>query len=439
MPTINLRSQYLSAVIKNVRTFLHKRLGCGKSFLIFRKLVNVMVRLFHLQELCLRLMGHNAVSKEASGEGGRGGRGGRRVLSFKHVVSLLLVASAQYPMVSYTIYNRDDMELVTACLSVVFTNMLTVIKIITFLVYKQDFWQMMQNFREMYSQSQSTDNKYVSKANKLACWLGRAYCISCCFTGLYFMLDPIVKFMLAKHRGVVYIRELPMPMKFPFNDATSPGYEVAFAYTISVTIVVVCYASAVDGLFISFAIHLRAHFQALQYAIRTTSYGNKDGRDLLGQEQEQQQHLLIAVVNYHVLLLSLANKLCLIYMPIVFGQFVITSLQVGVIIYQIVTHMSSIMALLVYLSFLGSILLQLFIYCYGGEIIKVESVMVSVAVQLSDWHRAVPKQRRSLALIMLRAQHQALIKAGFYEASLANFMAICRAALSFITLIQSIE
>ncbi|XP_017846321.1 odorant receptor 82a [Drosophila busckii] len=373
-----------------------------------------MVRLFQLQEQCLRVMGHNMVVEPLT-------------LSLKHIASLAFVLSAQYPLVSYALHNRDDLELITAGLSVVFTNMLTVIKISTFLAYKQDYWRMIQGFRQMYLQSRRLQHcgyDYVTPANKLATKLGKAYFFSCGFTGLYFMLTPIVMIISSNWRGVSVARELPMPMKFPFNDTVSPGYECGYVYTMIVTIVVVLYASAVDGLFISFAINLRAHFQTLQDTIVQAATDSVQ---------------LIDAINYHVLLLDMSQRLRLIFMPIVFGQFFITSLQVGVIIYQIVTHMDSVMSLLVYFSFFGSIMLQLFLYCYGGEIIKVESLQVGVAVQLSDWHLATPKQRRSLAFIMQRAQREMIIKAGFYEASLANFVAICRAALSLITLIQSIE
>ncbi|XP_034487646.1 odorant receptor 82a-like [Drosophila innubila] len=384
-----------------------------------------MGRLFQLQEICLRVMGH---SMESSDE---------RALTpgLKHVASLLLVISAEYPLMSYVIYNRDDMELITACLSVAFTNLLTVIKISTFLVYKQNFWQMMHSFRQMYSKSQQSlevvGYGYVERANKLAAFLGKAYCISCAVTGLYFMLAPIVKIITSSWRGVVYIRELPMPMKFPFNDIDSPGYEFGFIYTVFVTIAVVLFASAVDGLFISFAINLRAHFQALQQRIHELTFD-------LNQEQAVQQQIT-QVVQYHVQLLNLGKQLRITYTPIVFGQFLITSIQVGVIIYQILTHMDSIMSLLVYFSFFSSIMLQLFLYCYGGELIKIESLQVGVAVQLADWNLATPKQRRSLAFIMHRSQREMLIKAGFYEASLANFLAIFRAAMSFIAVIQSVE
>lgn len=108
----------------------------------------------------------------------------------------------------------------------------------------------------------------------------------------------------------------------------SPGYEVGFIYTFFATVGVVLYASAVDGLFISFAINLRAHFQELQMQIEQLAFDRTE---------RHVQRQLIQVVEYHVQLLGLAKELRLIYTPIVFGQFFITSIQVGVIIYQIMT------------------------------------------------------------------------------------------------------
>ncbi|KAH8354538.1 hypothetical protein KR084_000903 [Drosophila pseudotakahashii] len=380
-----------------------------------------MARLFQLQENCLRAMGHSDDVDSTE----------HRALGLKHISSLLFVISAQYPLISYVVYNRNDMEKVTACLSVVLTNMLTVIKITTFLANRLSFWEMIRLFRNMDEQSsQRKETLYVAEANKLASFLGKAYCLSCGLTGLYFMLGPIVKIVGSSWQGTTYDRELPMPMKFPFNDLDSPGYEVCFLYTILVTVVVVAYASAVDGLFISFAINLRAHFQTLHWKIANEEFALSE---------KQFQARLKSIVDYHVLLLFLSSKLRAIYTPTVFGQFVITSLQVGVIIYQLVTNMDSVMDLLLYASFFGSIMLQLFIYCYGGEIIKAESLQIDTAVRLSNWYLASPNLRRSLSLIILQSQKEVLIRAGFFVASLANFVGICRTALSLITLIKSIE
>lgn len=53
-----------------------------------------------------------------------------------------------------------------------------------------------------------------------------------------------------------------------------------------------------------------------------------------------------------------------------------------------------------------------------------QSLKVDIAVRLSDWHLASATLRKSLAFIILRSQREVLIKAGFYEASLANFVAV---------------
>jgi len=102
----------------------------------------VMARHFQLQENCLRAMGHSDNVDSTK----------NRAFSLKHISSLLFVISAQYPLISYVVYNRNDMEKVTACLSVVLTNMLTVIKITTFLVKRLEFWKMIRLFRKMHEQ-----------------------------------------------------------------------------------------------------------------------------------------------------------------------------------------------------------------------------------------------------------------------------------------------
>ena len=62
--------------------------------------------------------------------------------------------------------------------------------------------------------------------------------------------------------------------------------------------------------------------------------------------------------------------------------------------------------------------------------------MVGVSVQLSNWYNLKPSHRRMLALLMLRSQREAIIKAGFYEASLANFMAVISS--NFISFISTV-
>lgn len=87
------------------------------------------------------------------------------------------------------------------------------------------------------------------------------------------------------------------------------------------------HATSVDGLFVSFTTNLRGHFQALQYFIETNTFNKSEAR---------LQKELRFYVEYHVRLLGLAQSVQRIFKPIIFGQFLMTSLQVCVIIYQLV-------------------------------------------------------------------------------------------------------
>ncbi|XP_013102265.1 odorant receptor 82a [Stomoxys calcitrans] len=382
-----------------------------------------MIDLFARQRQCLVIMGHHFVRDKS--------RLLQQWRNIKYVGVLLLVMSAQGPMINYTIYHIDDLQLATASLSISFTNVLTVIKITTFLLYKWRFVALTRKLETMYQELQEDKAKEELEAsNRYATTLVKIYYMSVSSTGMYFMVAPILKMLWSKLRGTQLDIELPMPMRFPFDFESSPGYEVCYIYTGLVTLAVVMYAVAIDGLFLSFTINLVAHLKILQHYIKTNTFKKSD--------QELQSDVSF-YVRYHNIILDLYKEIRDVYAPIVFGQFLMTSLQVCVIVYQMVTHINTYLVFVINSTFLCSILLQLFIYCYGGEILKVESLMVGISVQLSNWYNLKPTHRRMLCLLMQRSQREAIIKAGFYEASLANFMAILRAALSYITLIQSIE
>lgn len=115
--------------------------------------------------------------------------------------------------------------------------------------------------------------------------------------------------------------------RFSFDAESLPGYAFGYVYTGVVTLAVVMYAAATDGLFVSFTINLVAHLQILQSSIKDNKFLKPD---------EEQHKELKGFIKYHNVILDLYNEVRDIYSPIVFGQFLMTSLQVCVIVYQMV-------------------------------------------------------------------------------------------------------
>lgn len=83
---------------------------------------------------------------------------------------------------------------------------------------------------------------------------------------------------------------------------------------------------------------------------------------------------------------------------------------------------------IVVITFGLTIVIQLFIYAYGGQLVKDKSSSVAdLLYQLDD----------DLIMVIKRAQKATVIKTVFYEADLPTFTTIFRTAASLITLLRS--
>ncbi|XP_055852579.1 odorant receptor 82a-like [Episyrphus balteatus] len=344
---------------------------------------------------------------------------------------IVLVISCLHPIASFAIYNKNNIDKVTAGMSLIFIVILNSTKMATFLVNKRKFLEVMAELKDMWkNNSDVTARRRLKEVNTFSDRMVNSYFYAMIWSTTYFLASPLMKLAWAKITNQPFVRQWITPMRFIFDAETPPYYEFAIIYTSCVSIPVVVHLLAIDGLFVSFTANLCAHFMILQHNIETNEFT----------ENNSIIHMQISsFVKYHIKILEVASKIYEAYKPIIFGQFVMTSLQVCVIVYQITTHMDSYVVLITNVLFLLTVLIQLLIYCYGGEIVKLESLNVGTSVQLTKWYRLQPKYQKMLCLIMMRSQKAFIMRVGFYDASLASFMLIIKAASSYITLIQSLE
>lgn len=75
-----------------------------------------------------------------------------------------------------------------------------------------------------------------------------------------------------------------------------------------------------------------------------------------------------------------------------------------------------------------AIIIQLFVYSFGGQQIMDKSLSVTLEIYQAD---------RDNRFIVLRTMKPVKIRAGFYHASLPTFRAILSSAASLITLLKS--
>jgi len=133
-------------------------------------------------------------------------------------------------------------------------------------------------------------------------------------------------------------------------------------------------------------------------------------------------------VDQHQKLLTLVEDLNNFYKPVVFTQFLVTSMLLCVLGFQLVMHETFFQKMCA--AFFGlSVTIQLFFYAYGGQLITDKSSSVADLLYDTD---------KDLVLIIARAQKPTFIEAGIYKATSGTFRAIMSSACSLITLLQSL-
>jgi odorant receptor len=132
-------------------------------------------------------------------------------------------------------------------------------------------------------------------------------------------------------------------------------------------------------------------------------------------------------IKRHQELLDLVETINKLYAPIILAQFLIASMLLCVLGFQIVMFKSILKKVVV--AFFGlAMIIQLFVYTYGGQLVMDKSVLVADELYQTD---------KDLIICITRAHKASVIKSGFYEASSATLTSILSSAGSLITLLQS--
>lgn len=129
----------------------------------------------------------------------------------------------------------------------------------------------------------------------------------------------------------------------------------------------------------------------------------------------------------HGKLLNLSKTLCHLVKPVIFVQFVISSMLLCVLAVQLVVHDSFIKRLHA-ASFGFSVIIQLFVYSFGGQLIMDKSS--SVADDFYEFDR-------DFTIIIPCSRRPVKVTAWFYEATLPTFSSILSSTASLFTILKS--
>ncbi|XP_055383205.1 odorant receptor 13a [Condylostylus longicornis] len=277
---------------------------------------------------------------------------------------------------------------------------------------------------------------------------------------------PIVELLFLNSE----LDEKPFPYKMIFfYDAQKPIYRYVLTYifTAMAGVAVVTTLFAEDSLFGYFVNHCCGQFQILGeevakvmprgYENSLKKYGSNGLTEAL--VQREYNYELHKIAKRHSTLIEFCDKLDKFYSPIMLANFLISSVLICMVGFQIVTGKMFIGDLLKFIVYIISSCSQLFVLCWNSDALIQNSLEISWNFYSCNWEggtfeidEETPKQNlqrfyypggaifnKKLTFMIMRSQKPCKITAmKFSVVSLQSFRAIMGTSMSYFTLLQSL-
>ncbi|KAL0883468.1 hypothetical protein ABMA27_016840 [Loxostege sticticalis] len=236
--------------------------------------------------------------------------------------------------------------------------------------------------------------------------------------------------------------ELPTRAWYPYDTTTSPGYEITSLHQV----VAVCIGAAVnvsvDTVVTALLAQCCCRLKLLSACLKMLGDGmltNNQGMFKQDQEVDIKANIR-SCIQQHQAVLEAADLLQEHFSSPILAQFTVSMVIICVTAYQLAFESSNTIALLAMACYFTCMTLQVFLYCYQGHELSVESGNVGAAVYESPWYKMSLPLRRDLLMLMMRSQRLAKLTAGgFTTLSLNAFMAIIKTSYTLFTVLQQTE
>lgn len=117
-------------------------------------------------------------------------------------------------------------------------------------------------------------------------------------------------------------------------------------------------------------------------------------------------------------------------------QFIVIAIDVGTVMCGLILYVDTAQDRLYYISFIITLALEIFPTCYYGSQVEDHFARLHYAVFSSNWVDQSMNYRKNAIIFAERTQrHPKLLAGNFIPIALTTFLANCKAAYSFFTLI----
>ncbi|NP_001159625.1 olfactory receptor 57 [Bombyx mori] len=253
----------------------------------------------------------------------------------------------------------------------------------------------------------------------------------------FFVAFTIICWFMGENTSTFFIRS-----KYPFNELKSPGREFAFVHQCIVVIFTGSFDFNVDIIIISLVAVCRCRLKLVALSLRNLCLDipmNK--RNLITSDEEKViTERLRNIISQHKRALDAAEAIKHYLSGALLVQLMVSIVVICTTAYQLAVKKSTTMQSLTMAGYLFGTSLEVFLFCYQGEFLRESSEEIADAAYECPWYTLTRPLKKTLLIIMTRAQRPATLTAGgFVTLDITEYMAIMKASYSFFTVLQQVS
>ncbi|XP_053609837.1 odorant receptor Or1 [Plodia interpunctella] len=313
---------------------------------------------------------------------------------------------------------------------ILFSNLVLGIKMYNLVIRADEIRGLVDEMDRRLRDAKGDDEIAIIKSmDKLTMWQLYVYCFAS-FNTVYGLAISVRK------------PYLPLPARYPFESTISPAYEIVYTHQVSAITLGATINMSLDTLVTTLMAQCCCRFQLLALALSKLCQGLSTTEKMMLSEEDDQIALtrLRSCIDEHREALLNASQIQNNFSLPIFFQLSISSFVICVTAYQLAFEEMVIVRLWSLISYLISMTTQVFLYCYHGNELSLQSAKISTSAYHSSWYTCSARLRRTTLMLMVRSVRVVYVKAGGLTIlSLATFMGIIKASYSFFTVLQTVQ
>ncbi|KAH8370122.1 hypothetical protein KR093_002215 [Drosophila rubida] len=353
----------------------------------------------------------------------------------KTILMMSSLAAVQPMIIVFSLRNVENLDNLTDGVGSLLINLLALLKFGIIVWLRNDLKRLVVKFRTLLTRGKQCMNEVtasiINQENQWDQRVSGTYKNSFMLTAILSIMMPLVGMAAFYWQTGKVQLQLTFPCVYPWDNSQILFCMLSYALLAMASFGAVLPTICVDTFFTALTHNLVALYKAAQHKMQIF------GVETLEETQEHLRDILQLYKNS----LDMSDALNQFFRLTICMQLIVTSLLLCFIGYTLSENFAQPKTPF-YATFMVSVLIQLYIYCYCGEYLKTESRRFAKAIYDSPWYEAIaadPTVGRSLQISMMRAQRGSRIDGYFFEANMRVFLSIVKTAMSYLALLRSLS